>query len=73
MSTITMNQALEPSFGMLTSGPAFGAAVCPISWPAAGMTTAAADHTYALVRGGVDSASKRRTAKGSPTWRTSDC
>lgn len=73
MSTITMNQALEPSFGMLTSGPASGAAVCPISWPAAGVTTAAAAHSYVPVRGGVDFASKRRTAKGSPTWRTSDC
>lgn len=75
MSTITINQAVELSFGMPASGDAFAAGACTLAWPTPAVDAFAgtAARTHALSQGVVATGSKRRTAKGSLTWRTPDC
>jgi hypothetical protein len=75
MSTITINPALELTFGMPTSGYAVAAGTCTAAWPipAAGATTVAVVRTHALSQGEVAFDAKRRTSKGSSSWRSPDC
>jgi hypothetical protein len=73
------NPALSPSFGMPACGHVLVATPGASAWstPATtGATTAVIDgaaRTYALAQGVVAFANKRRTAKGSLSWRATDC
>ena len=79
MSMTMTKPATTPSFGMPACGHVFAATTGASAWPtpaATGATTAVidgADRTYALAQGAVAFGTKRRTAKGSLSWRATDC
>jgi hypothetical protein len=78
MSTTMTKPAITPSFGMPACGHVFAATPGASVWPTpatAGATTAVigADRTYVLAQGEVAFGAKRRTTKGFPSWRATDC